>query len=112
MLIYKIIAEATWLAAQKAGVFAGAAIDLSDGYIHLSTATQAEETARRHFSGQTGLLLVAYDTAKLGDHLRWEASRGGDLFPHVYGTLNPAQAEWAKPLPLINEIHVFPEGWA
>jgi uncharacterized protein (DUF952 family) len=91
--VYKILRRAEWDAAVRAGRFDGAAIDLADGYIHLSTAAQAQETARRYFSGQTGLVLVRLDVARLGAALKWEPSRGGDLFPHVYGPLDPALAE-------------------
>jgi uncharacterized protein (DUF952 family) len=85
--VYKIIASADWEAAARAGVFEGAAIDLRDGYIHLSTAVQAPETARLHFAGQAGLALLRIDAAALGAALRWEPSRGGDLFPHLYAPL-------------------------
>ena len=91
--IYKILKRAEWEAAVRAGRFDGAAIDLADGYIHLSTAAQAQETARRYFSGQTGLVLVRLDAAKLGAAVRWEPSRGGDLFPHIYGSIDPALVE-------------------
>jgi uncharacterized protein (DUF952 family) len=111
-LIYKIIPRSAWIQATENGVFHGASIDLSDGYIHLSDASQAEETARRHFAGQTDLLLVAFDPAVFKESLKWEASRGGALFPHVYGSINPKLATWVKDLPLQNGIHVFPEGWA
>jgi uncharacterized protein (DUF952 family) len=110
-LIYKIIARETWQQAEQQGVFHGATIDLADGYIHLSTAQQAEETARKHFAGQAGLLLVAFEAADFASNLKWEASRGGDLFPHVYGTITPARAKWVKDLPLENGQHIFPSGW-
>ena len=91
--IYKILKRAEWDAAVRAGRFEGAAIDLADGYIHLSTAAQARETALRYFTGQTGLVLVRLNAAMLGASLRWEPSRGGDLFPHIYGALDPELAE-------------------
>jgi uncharacterized protein (DUF952 family) len=97
---YKIVSRHEWDAAVSAGVFKGAAIDLQDGYIHLSTAAQAQETARRHFAGQEGLVLVRIDVARLGSGLTWEPSRGGDLFPHLYGPLDPALAEAVTPIPL------------
>ena len=93
MRVYKILERAAWEAAKRAGRFEGAAIDLADGYIHLSTAAQAEETARRHFAGHAGLVLARFDTAALGAGLKWEPSRGGDLFPHVYGPIDPTLAE-------------------
>jgi uncharacterized protein (DUF952 family) len=102
--VYKILRRDEWDAAVRAGRFEGAAIDLADGYIHLSTAAQAQETARRHFSGQTGLVLARFDAATLGASLRWEPSRGGDLFPHVYGSLDPALAE------AVTEIDLDPDG--
>jgi uncharacterized protein (DUF952 family) len=99
-LIYKILAASEWRAAEAAGVFKGAGIDLSDGYIHFSTAEQAEETAAKRFAGQRDLVLVAIDAARLGPALKWEVSRGGALFPHLYGTLPTRDALWVKPLPL------------
>ncbi len=86
-LIYKIISSEAWAAALADGAFHGAAIDLTDGYIHFSNAAQAQETARRHFAGQTGLVLLTVEADDLGEALRWEPSRGGDLFPHLYAAL-------------------------
>lgn len=83
-MIYKIVAAAHWQAAKHDGVFRGAADDLRDGFIHFSTAEQIEETAAKHFAGQDNLLLVSADGDKLGAALRWEPSRGGALFPHLY----------------------------
>jgi uncharacterized protein (DUF952 family) len=111
-LIFKIISKAAWAKAVEDGVFLGAAIDLADGYIHFSTARQAEETAKRHFAGQNNLLLVAFDSAQWGKNLKWEPSRGGALFPHLYDSLDPKSALWAKPLPWTGDHHEFPEGWA
>jgi len=85
--VYKIAARTDWDGAVRNGAFQGAAIDLRDGYIHLSTAAQAQETARLHFAGQTGLVLLRIDAAALGAALKWEPSRGGALFPHLYGPL-------------------------
>jgi len=98
--IYKILKAADWDAAARVGRFDGAAVDLEDGYIHLSTAAQAPETARLYFSGQAGLVLVRLDVEALGAALRWEPSRGGQLFPHLYGPLNCAQAEAVTPITL------------
>ena len=107
--IYKIATAPAWREAEKAGVFTGAAIDLSDGYIHFSTAEQVKETAARHFAGQADLVLVAIDADKLGKALKYEASRGGALFPHLYAPLDPAAARWVKSLPLdVDGIHRFP----
>ncbi|HEY3919994.1 MAG TPA: DUF952 domain-containing protein [Stellaceae bacterium] len=107
-LIYKILGAAEWQAAERAGVFKGAGIDLADGYIHFSTAEQAVETAAKHFAGQAGLVLVAVDAETSGAALKWEVSRGGQLFPHLYGALATRDALWAKPLPLgADGKHVF-----
>jgi uncharacterized protein (DUF952 family) len=98
--IYKILKRAEWEAAVRAGRFDGAAIDLADGYIHLSTAAQAQETARRYFAGQADLVLVRLDTEALGAAIKWEPSRGGDLFPHLYAPLDCALAEAVSPIAL------------
>lgn len=109
-LIYKIVPASLWQAAEKAGRFDGAPVDLSDGYIHFSTAAQVRETAAKHFGGQDDLLLVAIDGDRLGEALRYEVSRGGALFPHLYGPLDPKVAEWVKPLPLgADGLHIFPD---
>lgn len=109
-LIYKICPEALWRAAEAAGVFQGAAIDLADGFIHFSTGAQLRETAARHFAGQRGLLLVAFDDARLGPALRYEPSRGGALFPHLHGPLDPKAARWIAPLAHdAAGLHLIPE---
>jgi uncharacterized protein (DUF952 family) len=110
-ILYKILPAGQWRAAQARGVFEGSAIDLKDGYIHLSTGAQMRETAARHFAGQDGLLLVGFREADL-PNLRWEPSRGGDLFPHVHGTIATALAVSEHPLPLENGVHRFPAGAA
>jgi uncharacterized protein (DUF952 family) len=108
--VYKICEATLWRAAERAGVFAGAGIDAQDGFIHFSTAGQAVETASKHFAGADDLMLVAVDAAKLGPALKWEVSRGGALFPHLYGVLPLAAALWAKPLPLgADGHHIFPD---
>ncbi|HEY6633595.1 MAG TPA: DUF952 domain-containing protein [Rhizobiaceae bacterium] len=108
-IIYKICPEAMWRAAENAGRFDGAPVDHADGFIHFSTAAQAEETAAKHFSGQRDLLLVAVDPAALGDTLKWEVSRGGALFPHLYAPLDLSAVLWVKPLPMgADGVHVFP----
>lgn len=106
--IFKILDLALFEKAQASGQFAGAGIDLKDGYIHFSTGEQLQETARLHFYGQTNLMVMAVAEEKLGEALKWEASRGGQLFPHLYGALNMADVHWAKPLPWIGLKHVFP----
>lgn len=109
-IIYKIVPQELWQEARAEGIFRGAAIDLQDGYIHFSTVEQAVETARRHFAGVAGLLLVAVEAAALGDALRYEPSRGGDLFPHLYADLPLGAVLWEKPLPLKPDgTHDFPE---
>lgn len=107
--IYKICTETAWREAEKAGRFDGAPIDLADGYIHFSSAEQVRETAAKHFAGQRDLLLVAFDAEALGDPLKWEVSRGGALFPHLYAAIDPSTALWVKPLPTgADGSHVFP----
>ena len=108
-LIYKITPREAWLAAERRGVFEGAPIDLADGYIHFSTAEQAQETANKHFAGQDDLILVAVLVEKLGANLKWEVSRGGALFPHLYGSLSLDKVVWVKPMPLGEDgIHILP----
>lgn len=109
-IIYKIVPRDLWQKAEADGIFRGAPIDLKDGYIHFSTAAQACETARLHFAGIDGLVLVAVPTSALGDRLNFEPSRGGDLFPHFYGELPVSIIAWQKPLPLGPDgLHIFPE---
>ena len=108
-LIYKICPEELWRAAEAAGVFDGSPVDHEDGYIHFSTAAQVAETAARHFAGQRGLLLIAVDADRLGDLLRHEPSRGGELFPHLYGWLSLEAVVSVEPLPVGDAgRHVFP----
>ena len=110
MLIFKIFAAGEWAALERDGATAGAPVDLGDGFIHFSTAEQAPETAARHFAGREGLMLVAVEAEALGDALKWEPSRGGALFPHLYAPLEREQVVWAKPLPLsASGTHVFPD---
>lgn len=108
-LIYKICPEALWREAEVKGVFAGAPVDLADGFIHFSTGAQLRETAARHFTGQGGLLLIAVEADRFGPALRYEPARGGTLFPHLYASLDPRQARWIAPLPLGLAGHRFPE---
>jgi uncharacterized protein (DUF952 family) len=107
--IYKIVDLAAWHAAEAAGTFTGAAIDVQDGFIHFSSAAQVAETAAKHFAGQSHLLLVAVRPEALGEALRWELSRGGALFPHLYGHLPLSAVSAVTPLPLGPDgRHVFP----
>ena len=108
-VIYKIVPAGLWRAALAAGRFSGAGVDLADGYIHFSTAAQVRETAARHFAGVADLLLVAVDTREVAQALRWEPSRGGDLFPHLYRDLPMSAVQWTEPLPVdAGGRHVFP----
>nr|WP_250152321.1 DUF952 domain-containing protein [Ancylobacter radicis] len=109
-MIYKIVPRALWQQAQEAGRFDGAPVDLADGFIHFSTSAQVAETAARHFAGQDDLLLVAVRTEHLPvEALRFEASRGGDLFPHLYAPLDLAAVAWVRDLPLGDHgRHLFP----
>jgi uncharacterized protein (DUF952 family) len=96
--IYKICEQKAWLAAERHGEFRGSEADARDGFIHLSTAAQLVGTAAKHFAGATDLLLVAVDAGALGEALKWEPSRGGDLFPHLYGALPLEAVRWTRPL--------------
>jgi len=108
-MIYKICPRDLWEEAEAAGRFDGASIDLADGFIHFSTAEQAVETAAKHFAGQDDLVLVAVDPTRLGDALKYEVSRGGALFPHLYAPLDLAAVAWVRPLPLGSDgRHLFP----
>lgn len=109
-VIFKIVPAGLWRAAEQAGVFRGSEVDLKDGFIHFSTAAQAEETAAKHFAGQSDLLLVSVDGDRLGAALKWEPSRGGALFPHLYGDLPLTAITSVVPLPLGPDgRHRFPE---
>ncbi|MGD9293714.1 MAG: DUF952 domain-containing protein [Roseobacter sp.] len=110
MLIFKIFRSDEWTALRKTGESAGAPVDLADGYIHFSTAEQAPETAAKHFAGEDGLMLLGIDTDRLGTDLKWEVSRGNQLFPHLYRNLRLEDVVWAQPLPLVNGSHQFPAG--
>lgn len=109
-LVFKICPRAAWDAAARCGAYEGSPVDRRDGFIHLSTPLQVEETAAKHFSGQHDLVLVALDAASLGPALRFEPSRGGELFPHYHGVLPVAAALWVEPLPLDRSgAHLFPK---
>ena len=112
-IIYKIVPAALWAEAEPAGVFGGAAIDLTDGYIHFSTAQQSKRTAELYFKGQDDLLLVAVDGTALGEALKYEPSRDGDLFPHLYASLPLSAVLWKKSLVMGEDgSHAFPEDMA
>ena len=110
--IYKLCPRSLWRQAEAEGRFGGAPIDLADGYIHFSSREQVRETAARYFAGVWDLLLIAVDPEPLGDKLRWEPSRGGALFPHLYGSLPLSAVTSVKPLPLnADGSHDFPAGF-
>ncbi len=107
--LYKVVAEVEWREAEAKGSFHGSGIDEQDGFIHLSAADQVVETVTKHFAAQRGLLLVTVNASKLGTSLRWEPSRGGADFPHVYGVIPMAAVERVDPLPLGEDgVHQFP----
>lgn len=109
--IYRLLDAHTWVEAQKIGAFHGTEHDLRDGFIHFSTAAQVAETAARHYTGRSNLVLLWVDTFLLGDALRWEPSRGGALFPHLYASLSLSAVTRAEPVPLSAEgRHQFPSG--
>ena len=112
MLIYKIFRAGEWQALRRDGESQGAPVDLADGYIHFSTREQVTETAAKHFATESDLVLVAVEADRLGDALKWEPSRGGALFPHLYRPLRLSDVAWAQPLPLLDGGHAFPPGVA
>jgi len=108
MVVYKIVAAKEWTEAEAAGVFMGASVDRADGFIHFSTALQAPDTAAKWFAGRDDLTLAAIDAEALGEDLRWEPSRGGALFPHLYAALPMSAVVWSRPLLLGSDgRHVF-----
>lgn len=108
--IYKICPASAWREAERQGAYRGSADDLRDGFIHFSTAAQVPGTAAKHFVGQSGLFLIAVDADALGDRLKWEPSRGGDLFPHLYGELDPGAVLKVMDMPLrLRGEHAIPE---
>ena len=108
MLIYKIFRRSEWADFEATGETDGAPIDIADGFIHFSSADTVRDTAALHFQGENGLMLVAVEADTL-DALKWEPSRGGTLFPHLFRPLRQADVVWAKPLPLNGHAHQFPE---
>lgn len=110
--IFHICREDEWLAAQAEGVYRGSSQDAADGFIHFSAADQVVASAAKHRAGQSGLVLLTVDADRLGPALKWEPSRGGALFPHLYGTLPTAAVLRVDPLPLGPDgRHVFPDGF-
>ena len=109
-VLYKIMSRQEWETAQANGLYEGSEVDRRDGFIHLSASHQVRATAQKHFSGITDLLLVSVAEEALSPNLKWEVSRGGDLFPHIYGALPLSVISKVIPLPLVNGAHQFPEG--
>ena len=108
-LIFHMCKQSDWRVAQSSGLYAGSGDDLRDGFLHFSTSEQVAESAAKHRAGVTDLLLLTVDPDDLGDALKWEPSRGGQLFPHLYGTLEVAKVMSAEPLPLGDDgFHKFP----
>jgi uncharacterized protein (DUF952 family) len=112
MQIYKILRASEWQSFQSAGKTLGAPVDLADGFIHFSTAQQVQETAAKHFADEDDLILVAFDSTAMGSKLKWEASRGGALFPHLFRELMLSEALWNRALRLGENGHIFPEALA
>jgi len=109
-MIYHMCRTEEWTTAKSAGVYHGSSQDLADGFIHFSTGEQIAESARKHRAGQAGLVLIAVDGASMGERLHWEPSRDGQLFPHLYGPLDPSESVKVEPLPIGPDgNHVFPE---
>ncbi len=107
--IFKVCDADEWAAAQCSGAYEGAPVDLQDGFIHCSTAEQLAETAAKHFARKDNIILAAIDCSELGEALRWEPSRGGVLFPHLYEALDMRHVVWSRPLPLADGIYQLPE---
>ena len=108
-VLYKIMSKQEWEAAQAQGVYEGSGADRMDGFIHLSAAHQVRATAQKHFSGMADLVLISVGEESLGQTLKWEVSRGGELFPHIYGPLQLAAITGVVPLPLVEGSHQLPE---
>ena len=109
-VLYKIMSKQEWKTAQAQGIYEGSEVDRRDGFIHLSATHQVRTTAQKYFSGKADLVLISVREENLGPGLKWEISRGGDLFPHVYGALRLSAISEVVPLPLVNRAHQFPEG--
>ena len=108
MLIYKLFRAAEWADLQARGETPGAPIDVTDGYVHFSTAAQVAETAAKYFTGVEGLVLLALQSDDLAPDLRWEPARNGALFPHLYRVLRLSDILWSHDLPLLDGVHQFP----
>ncbi|MCB9878809.1 MAG: DUF952 domain-containing protein [Planctomycetes bacterium] len=109
MLVFKILRRDEWDALERDGELRGSAVDLRDGFVHLSSGAQVAGTAARHFAGVDDLVLAAFDDGALGPALRWEPSRDGALFPHLYRPLRRAEVRWTASMPWRNGVHELPE---
>ena len=108
-IAFKILTADQWSQLKRDGVFHGAPVDLADGYIHMSTTAQVDETLSKHFAGQSGLVVAAIDLTACGDAVKWEVSRGGALFPHLYAPLDVKAVLRVDALPLAETgHHAFP----
>ncbi|MEM6481447.1 MAG: DUF952 domain-containing protein [Pseudomonadota bacterium] len=112
MVIYKVLLASEWQVLRREGRTAGAPVDLADGFVHFSTIEQLPETLSRHFAGENDLMLLAIEDERLGDALKWEPSRGGALFPHLYRDLHLPDVLWAQPLECREGVHELPPGLA
>ena len=110
MQIFKILRSDEWTTLRSQKQTQGAPVDVTDGFVHFSSPEQVAETAAKHFSDATDLMLLSFDSDTLGPDLKWEPSRGGALFPHLYGPLNLSDVQWAQSLPLVDGVHEFPPG--
>jgi uncharacterized protein (DUF952 family) len=110
MAIYKIFRAPEWAELVHQGENRGAPVDIADGFVHFSTAAQLLETAEKHFAGETGLMVLRIEEERLGDALKWEPSRGGQLFPHLYRALRLSDVTWARPMGRAGDGHALPEG--
>ncbi|MEH6403996.1 MAG: DUF952 domain-containing protein [Sneathiella sp.] len=109
-IIYHMADKHDWAQAKDAGAYPGSANDQKDGFIHFSSKETVIESAAKHRAGEENLLLIWVDDDVLGDSLKWESARGGILFPHLYGALDPALVQGTEPLPLGDDgLHIFPE---
>lgn len=109
MIVYKIFRADEFAVFSEAGESAGAPIDLKDGYIHMSTRDQVDETLAKHFAAERGLMVLAIETGTLGPALKWEPSRGGALFPHLYRPLRAEDVQWSAKIGMYNGKHILPE---
>ena len=106
-IVYKIFRAGEYADFAARGETEGAPVDIEDGYVHMSTSEQVSETAAKYFAGEVGLKVLAIDSDALGDDVKWEPSRGGGLFPHLYRNLKAEDVQWVKDLPWVGDAHDF-----